>query len=104
MPSRPSSPAAASRADRSSARPAAAAIEASDVQDLVYLGDRPVLLRLHVRVDGKPFASAWDSYLEKFFRYLDRDNDGFLNAAEAKLAPKANVLAQLRQGGFFFLN
>jgi Ca2+-binding EF-hand superfamily protein len=82
----------------------AAAAELSDVQGIVYLGDRPVLIRMHLRIDGKPFAAAWDDYLEKFFRYLDRDNDGLLNAAEAKLAPKAAIMTQLRQGGFIFGN
>ena len=35
-----------------------------DVQDVVFLGEtRPVSLRLHVRVGGKPFQALWEAYV-----------------------------------------
>ena len=68
-----------------------------DAQDLVYLGeDRPYHIRLHVRVDGRPFRdafeSAWQDYLRHLFRYLDRDGDGFLSPEEAARAPAPSAL------------
>ena len=33
------------------------------VQDVVFLGDgRPVLVRLHIHVDGKPLLTAWNDF------------------------------------------
>lgn len=71
---------------------------ADDVQELVFLADgRPVLIRLHVRVDGQPFSQArrkaWTDYVTHLFRHLDRDGDGFLNEAEAARLPAARPLA-----------
>jgi len=65
---------------------------ADDVQDVVLLADeRPVLLRLHIEVDGKPFRTlhreALDAYLAALFAQLDSDNDGFLSEAEARRMP-----------------
>ena len=65
---------------------------ADDVQDVVLLADeRPVLLRLHIEVDGTPFRSlhreALDAYLAALFAQLDSDNDGFLSEAEARRMP-----------------
>jgi Ca2+-binding EF-hand superfamily protein len=72
-----------------SARPAAAA---GDTQDVVFFGDtRPVLIRLHLRIDGKPYdavhRAAWDDYLKVLFRQLDQDGDGLLSEAEAQRLP-----------------
>ncbi len=68
-----------------------------DVQDLVFFAaKRPVLIRLHVRVDGQPFRdafeAAWGDYLKALFRALDRDGDGFLSPEEAARAPAPPLL------------
>ncbi len=65
---------------------------ADDVQDVVMLTDkRPVFLRLHVRIDGKPFREfhqkALDEYLAGLFKHLDADGDGVLSEAEASRMP-----------------
>jgi Ca2+-binding EF-hand superfamily protein len=74
----------------------------ADFQDVVFLrGPRPVLLRLHLRIDGKPFQAVWDDYLDTLFDFLDRDNDGVLNFEEAGRAPRAQALAQQVQGRGF---
>jgi Ca2+-binding EF-hand superfamily protein len=74
----------------------------SDVQDLVYLrGNRPVLFRLHVRVDGKPFTAAWEAYIDRLFAHLDVNGDGVLDQAEASRAPRAASLLQGIQGRGF---
>src|SRR6266540_1744148 len=48
-------------------------------QDLVFLGDKgPVFVRVYVEVDGKPADLAWKNFLQKWFKYLDRNGDGSL--------------------------
>ncbi len=66
-------------------KPAAPApAPADDTQTLVYLGDaRPMLLRLHILVDGKPYPAAWDGFMKKMFDYMDVNGDGTLDKAEA---------------------
>jgi Ca2+-binding EF-hand superfamily protein len=64
-----------------------------DVQDFVYLGDKgPLLIRLHVRIDGKPLVEVWEQFMGRLFDYLDVDGDGVLNKAEAARVPPAPVL------------
>ena len=78
------SPAAARRGRRRPKPPA------DDVQDFVFLGEaRPVLVRLHVRIDGKPLQAAWDDFMKYLFDYLDVDGDGVLSKDEAERAPTA---------------
>jgi Ca2+-binding EF-hand superfamily protein len=62
-------------------------------QDIVYFADkRPVLLRLHVTIDGKPVVAAWDEYVARIFRYLDANGDGVLDQAEALRVPAPQAL------------
>jgi Ca2+-binding EF-hand superfamily protein len=64
-----------------------------NVQDFVYLSDkRPLLMRFHVSLDGKPLVEAWDDFMGKLFAYLDRDGDGVLSKDEASGAPPAQAL------------
>jgi Ca2+-binding EF-hand superfamily protein len=68
-----------------------------DVQDLVFLGDsRPVLIRLHVRIDGQPYRraykEAWADYVQHLFRHLDRNGDGVLTEDEAARMPPAQPM------------
>src|SRR5687768_7029581 len=75
--------------------------EPSDVQDIVFFGStRPVRIRLHIRLDGKPFRAAWDDYISQLFDYLDQDGDGVLNEEEAARAPKPQLLQQQLRGTF----
>jgi Ca2+-binding EF-hand superfamily protein len=74
---------------------------AQDAYDLVFLGDtRPVLIRLHVRIDGKPLRQAWDDFMAALFRYLDCDGDGVLSQEEVQRAPRPQLLLQLLRGNF----
>ena len=75
-----------------------------DTQDVVFFGEsRPVVLRLHIRVNGKSHTKAWEDYVAALFGFLDRDGDGALSDTEAQRAPNAQVLNQMAQsGGFFF--
>jgi Ca2+-binding EF-hand superfamily protein len=73
-----------------------------DVQDLVYLGEtRPVFLRLHIRIDGKPFRDAWDDVISRLFQFLDRDGNGVLSQDEIDRAPKAALVLQMLRGNYF---
>lgn len=64
-----------------------------DVQDIVYLGDKgPVLVRLHVRIDGKPLVDVWEDFMGKLFAYLDQNGDGVLSKDEALRVPPVQVL------------
>ncbi|HKB41263.1 MAG TPA: EF-hand domain-containing protein [Gemmataceae bacterium] len=79
---------------------------APDVQDIIYYGKaRPVLIRLHILVDGKPFSQAWESHIKKRFDYADRDRNGSLDRDEVKLVPSAQIFQQMLQnGGIFYGN
>lgn len=70
------------------ASPVASPDDMDAVQDLVFLGPRrPLLIRLHVTVDGRPFRHVWREYLAERFAQLDGDKDGFLDADETSHAP-----------------
>ncbi len=70
-----------------------APVAPGDTQDLIFLGDqRPVLVRFHIQVDGKPFRAAWDRFIADLFKYLDKDDNGELNKEEAARAYPPEVL------------
>src|SRR5262249_16427855 len=75
---------------------------ASDVQDLVFLADgRPLLIRLHIRVDGKPYLAAWEEFVQYVFDQYDTNKDGVLATEEAARAPPAQSLFG-NSGGIYF--
>jgi len=80
----------------------AAAVSGSEPIELVFLRDRgPVLLRLHVQVNGQPIHVRWQQYLGRWFDYLDRKNRGALDEAALLGAPNAQSMRNLAaQGGF----
>ncbi len=66
---------------------------APDYQDVVYLGEtRPLLLRLHISIDGRPLPAVWRVFLTRIFQHLDRNSDGVLDRAEAQRLPAPGVL------------
>jgi Ca2+-binding EF-hand superfamily protein len=71
-----------------------------DVQDVVFFADsRPVLVRLRIRIGGKPLHDVWQAYIDKVFRYLDSNGDGSLDRKEAQRVPPVQTLFNT---GFFF--
>jgi Ca2+-binding EF-hand superfamily protein len=81
--------------------PAAPAADDEDAQDVVFFSDtRPVLIRLHVRVDGKPYGAAWEAYVHELFNYLDRNGDGVLSKEETARAPSGRQFQRMRQEGY----
>jgi Ca2+-binding EF-hand superfamily protein len=59
----------------------------------------PVVLRLHLLVDGQPAAAVRTQYFDKLFADLDRDGDGFLSKTEAARAPSVAFLQSFLNGG-----
>ncbi len=83
--------------------PAVTDVDDDDAQDVVFFSDtRPVLIRLHVRVDGKPYGAAWEAYVHELFNYLDRNGDGVLGRTEAARAPSGTQFQQMRQFGYTY--
>jgi Ca2+-binding EF-hand superfamily protein len=67
-----------------------------NAQDFVFLAEsRPLLVRVHTHVDGKPIQAAWDEFVTHLFRYADMDKDGTLSQNELDRTPS---LDQIRSG------
>jgi Ca2+-binding EF-hand superfamily protein len=78
-------PAAPAKPAGPAAGPLAPAPESRDAQDVVFFSDaRPILVRLHVLVNGRPFPAAWDDFVTKLFNYYDLDGDGVLTKKETQ--------------------
>jgi Ca2+-binding EF-hand superfamily protein len=70
-----------------------------DAQDLVmFLAERPYLIRLHLQINGRSFRQNWDETIENLFRYLDVNGDGALDEKEIALAPSKTQWVQLMTG------
>jgi len=80
---------------------------APQYQDVLYLGaTRPVVLRLHLLVDGEPFGQTWSHYARQLFAAADQDGDGRLSETERQVQPsadnplRAELLAVVSAPGF----
>src|SRR5262245_55704287 len=61
-----------------------------------YLGEaRPFLVRIDVRVDGKPYVDVWNDAVEKVFLQVDADKNGFLDKDESARLPPADFLFRI---------
>jgi Ca2+-binding EF-hand superfamily protein len=70
-----------------------------DLQDLLFLADdRPLFLRLHIRVGDTGFRSMWNDFIGRLYRYLDGDNDGVLTVAEAQRGNWQQMVQGIRVG------
>jgi Ca2+-binding EF-hand superfamily protein len=77
---------------------------ARDVQDVVIFADsRPLLIRLHVLIDNKPYQDVWDEYVGKLLAYLDLDGDGVLTKKEMERIPQPQDLRMLAMGQVYNL-
>jgi len=72
-------------------------------KDFVFLASqRPVLIRLHVQIEGKPHYEKFFDFFKELFAQFDRDKDGVLSIEEVKIVPQAQFLQRQLQGQFFF--
>ncbi|MGD9647320.1 MAG: hypothetical protein AB7U73_16525 [Pirellulales bacterium] len=77
---------AALRADEQPSSPTAASA-AADLQDLVLLAPRrPLVLRLHIQLEGQPYQSTWGDFLWERFSEMDANGDGVLGQDEFEVA------------------
>ena len=66
-------------------------------QDFVFLAEaRPLLIRIHVRVDSQALPAAWDDFMGHLFRHLDVKRQGYLGMEEVERAP---LLSHITSGG-----
>jgi Ca2+-binding EF-hand superfamily protein len=71
----------------------------SDQLDYVFFAlDRPVLIRMHVRLGEQPYSVAWEAWMNKMFAWFDKNNDGFLDKTEAGRLLQPNFLSSQIQG------
>jgi Ca2+-binding EF-hand superfamily protein len=64
-----------------------------DTQKVVFFGDgAPVLVELHLRLDGRSFRAAWRDFMDHLFDYLDVNRDGVLSKKEMDAAPPPAAL------------
>jgi Ca2+-binding EF-hand superfamily protein len=78
----------ATAADRTPGKPAS-----KDAADFVFFGEtRPVLIRLHVTIDGKPYQTAWNEFIDSVFASLDKNKDGVLDKDEVARIPPPQIL------------
>ena len=68
-----------------------------DAYDFVFMAeDRPVLLRVHVRIDGKTLDDAGLDFVRFVFEHLDRKGRGYLMQTEVERLPS---LSHMQMGG-----
>jgi Ca2+-binding EF-hand superfamily protein len=71
----------------------------NDAQDFVFLSkSRPVLVRLHFQIDGRPYQTVWTAFMRKWFDYFDLNGDGVLDNKEAARVPTAQMMTYQFQG------
>jgi Ca2+-binding EF-hand superfamily protein len=76
------------------APPSVPALTKGDAQDFVFLAEaRPLLVRVQVRMNGKPLPAAYDDFLSYLFRYLDVNGDGVLSKEEVERAPSVQQIS-----------
>jgi Ca2+-binding EF-hand superfamily protein len=64
-----------------------------ETYDVVFLGDaRPVLLRMHIQIDGRPLGAIWEEFVGAVFKDCDRNGDGVLSRDEASRIPMPAVI------------
>ena len=84
---------------RPTTSPLPAPLSRAEAQDLFFFDDtRPIFVRLHIRIAGRPFQTSWNSYLDKLFEFLDANGDGVLAKNELAHAPSPQQFLQQLQG------
>jgi Ca2+-binding EF-hand superfamily protein len=75
----------------------------SAIELALFGPERPVRVRLHVTLDGRPLVQGWRTHVENWFRFLDRDGDNILSENELNFAPPPPAMLQgMRQGNIVY--
>ena len=71
----------------------------ADQLDYAFLAsDRPVLIRLHLRLGEKVYDADWHKWMDKLFAWFDKNNDGYIDTREVGRIPQAQTLSFQLQG------
>jgi Ca2+-binding EF-hand superfamily protein len=74
-----------------------------DTLEVVFFANtRPVRVRIHMTVNGKSLAAAWEAHLKKLFAAFDRDGDGYLNRYECEHIFSAKGVTGMLFGGHYY--
>jgi Ca2+-binding EF-hand superfamily protein len=74
----------------------------TEYKDFVFMAsDRPVLIRLHLLIDGKPYYEKFFDYFKELFAQLDHNKDGVLTKKEVEIVPHHQFLQQQLKVEFF---
>jgi Ca2+-binding EF-hand superfamily protein len=75
----------------------------TDTYDVLFFGEtRLIRLRVHLKAAGEPLSKRWLEQLRRYFDFLDRDNDGYLNRHEAEFAFSREGVARMLHTGFAY--
>jgi Ca2+-binding EF-hand superfamily protein len=67
--------------------------EPDDVCEFLFLApERPILLKVHLRADGRSFRAGWNAFCHRMFREFDQNGDGLLVANEWAGIPGLELL------------
>lgn len=73
---------------------------AEDAIDLLFLApDQPLLLRLHLKVDGKSYLAPFDTFVRQQMTALDSNGDGVVAGDERKKLPAKENIASAESSG-----
>lgn len=76
-----------------------AAARADDAMTLAFLGEgRPVLLRLHLEIEGRPGPAIWDDCARRLFEHADRNGNGALDKTEIGRLPSVTFIRSQLSG------
>jgi Ca2+-binding EF-hand superfamily protein len=71
--------------------PSSRADDPASYHDLLFFGpDRPVVIRVHLEIDGQPAHEVWRDYIQRLLEAADQNGDGALTAEEVTSPPKTD--------------
>lgn len=74
--------------------------QANELRNLVVLGaNRPLFVRLHIRVNSSGYRKRWDANVAALLKELDSNNDSLLDLEEAKRLPRRQQFQNRRTFG-----
>jgi Ca2+-binding EF-hand superfamily protein len=75
--------------------------EKDAIQDILFFAEqRPIRIRLHVYLEGKPMHAAWREFVSEMFHRFDRNNDGEIDEKEIQIAPVSIEFQAVFGAGF----